>query len=259
MIAVPGLNVGNGGHLIGGVLADVRAFGYKVVRVDCQDVSLTDTPILAQEIIDAGLQPLIIVRHAEQIETLPAGCLVEVGNEPDLPGVSRWDARSYYAAAVACVETAQRTGHRLYVGAVSNLNGRGLGFLDLLPWATWPVSIGCSFHRYPNGAWASPHRPSHTRLEELARLRAIVEIPGEPDRPLACTEVGYHSRAYTDGDAADNLCHERAWMGLHGVELVCAYQLNDGPSPADIDHYGARRMDGTWKPWAGQFPMVGLS
>jgi len=249
-MATAGLQVGFGDP-IGPVLEDLGKIGISIIRIDVQDCDLPTTTALAQEVIDAGLQPLCIISRAEQMAACPQGSLIELGNEPDLEHEG-WTVDSYLAAARACVALALEHDRRLYLGAVSNLNARGFAFLRSLPWMEWPPQICCSVHRYPEGN--SPHTP-HTgwasRDAEVATLKQIVGA-----RPLAVTEVGYHDgpEGSSEGQVADNLAWERQFFSGHDFEIVSAYQINDGPADGEpINHYGFRRANQTWKPVAFAF------
>jgi hypothetical protein len=67
--------------------------------------------------------------------------------------------------------------------------------------------------------------------------------------------VGYHNApgGFSEEQTAENLTWERQFFSRHGFRIVSAYQINDGPSDEAIDHYGFRRLDGTWKPVASVF------
>ena len=253
MIATAGLQVGHG-HAIGaGLLSELAAFPFPIIRIDLQENTQQDTMLFAQEVIDAGLQPLCIIRRAEQMLVLPHGSLIELGNEPDLEHFG-WTLESYVAEAAECVPIAVELGLRLYLGVVSNLNRRGFTFLKRMPWASYPQQICCSIHRYPEGNNPeTPHFGWRSREAEVATLRNIVGST----RALACTEIGYHDGpgGSTEETVAANMVWERRFFSQQGFEIVSAYNINDGPAddPAPIAHYGFRRLDGTWKPVAFAF------
>jgi hypothetical protein len=173
--ALAGLQCGFGAPLGASVLAELKALALSVIRLDLQDVDDATTTALAQEVLDAGLRPLCIIRRPDQMLVLPDTARIEVGNEPDLEHFG-WTPESYVAVANDCVEIARATLHTLYVGAVSNLNDRGFDFLKTLPWADYPPSIRCSVHRYPEtGSATAPHfPPSRTRDDEVRTLRNLV-------------------------------------------------------------------------------------
>jgi hypothetical protein len=248
MMAAPGLQVGFGDP-IGPVLEDLRKIGFTIIRLDLQEADLPTTTARAREVIDAGLQPLCIIRRAEQIAACPEGALIELGNEPDLAHFG-WTVESYRAAAAECVPLALAHQRRLYLGAVSNLNARGFDFLRQLPWADYPPEICCSVHRYPEGD--SPHTPHTGWPSRDAEVDTLKEIVGA--RPLAVTEVGYHDDQWTEAEVADNMAWERQFFAAHGFEICSAYQINDGPPDGGPEaHYGFRRLDGHWKPVAFAF------
>jgi len=249
MIAAPGLQVGFGDPLDPATLQELRQLGFTIIRLDLQKNSQAQTAALAQEVLDAGLQPLCIIRRSEQIEVLPEGALIELGNEPDLEHEG-WTVAEYIREAEACIALALQHKRRLYLGAVSNLNVRGINFLRQLPWANWTGDgICCSIHRYPetDGTPETPHTGWQSRADEVNSLRAVVG-----PRPLACTEVGYDDSpsGWTESEVALNMRWERDFFGQQGFEICVGYQINDGPGSEPIDHYGFRYRDGSWKPVA---------
>jgi FRG1-like domain len=252
MIAAAGLQCGFGAPLGAALLEQLRLIGFTIIRLDLQKVDDALTHSLAEEVITAGLQPLCIIRRAEQMHHLPEGALVELGNEPDLEH-EHFPLDEYIEVAEECVEIAVANKRRLYLGAVSNLNPRGFRFLRAMPWAEYPPEICCSIHRYPDGdSPHNPHLPAKSREAEVMILKDIVG-----DRPLACTEVGYHDSpsGWSEAEVADNMAWERGFFSEQGFEIVSAYQVNDGPveDPEPIAHFGFRRAGGSWKPVAFEF------
>lgn len=257
MAAQAGLQCGFGEFLGAETLDAVREQGFTIVRIDCQEVDEAKTAQLAQEVIDAGLQPLVIVRRVEQIGILPDGALIEAGNEPDIKDFG-WTKRSYLDFANACAAEATRLHRRLYVGVVSNLNDRGFDWLSELPWHTYGPEVCCSVHRYPEGHDPrTPHKGCKSREDEVAKLRAIVG-----PRPLAVTETGYHDGpgGWSENEVAAHMAWERQFFDHHGFDFVVGFQINDGP-PDSKDvfeaHFGFRRFNpngpGEWKPVAKAF------
>ena len=251
-IAQVGLQVGHGNPIGVPLLQELKAMGYSIIRIDVQDCDQGRTDMLAQEVLTCGMQPLCIIRRPEQMNALPDGALVELGNEPDLEHEG-WTIDSYREAADACVAIAlSGRAQRLYLGAVSNLNARGFAFLSQIPWATYPKEICCSVHRYPEGNDPrEPHRGWMSREAEVTTLKSIVV----GDRPFICSEVGYHDGpdGSTEEQVAAKMTWERNFFSQQGFEIVSGYNINDGPSGEPIDHFGFRRLDGTWKPVAAAF------
>lgn len=259
MAAVPGLTVGHG-DLIGlELLAELKRRGLVVVRLEAHPgAPLWEVAALAQEVVTAGLQPCFVLTTPEQVAVLPAGSLIDGGNEPDIKRFG-WSVSSYVRFVDACLPVLVEHGHRMYVPVISNLNKRGFDFAKCLPWDRWPADVICGgFHRYAEPPLRTlAHPPSRTREEEIDRFRAIV---GQT-RALACTEVGYHTSigAWTEDQAAENLAWERDFFTRMGVELVCAYGINDGPDRHDPEqNYGMRRIDGSWKPLLNAFTGVAV-
>jgi len=248
--AAAGLQCGFGDFLGPELLNDIKNQGFTILRLDIQEVSPQKGDALAQEVIDAGMQPLCIVRYAEQLKHLPKGTLAELGNEPDISS-NKWIVESYTREAYRCVEEALKLDMRLYLGAVSNLHKRGFDFLQKLPWNSWP-SACCSVHRYPDGnSPLNAHKGSSSREEEIKRLRDIIGY----SRPIAITEVGYHDtqNGWSPEAVANHMEWERKFFSNQGIEIVVAYQLNDGNDSSIDAHFGFRNSSYEWKPVAKSF------
>lgn len=264
MIAQAGLQAGFGEFIGADSLIAIRERGFTIVRIDLQEQDDDRTAQMSQEVVDHGLQPLAIIRRPEQLYVMPTGTLVDFGNEPDLDKFlnQHWGGRfaNYLAGAERAVQIAlNETGHRLYVGVVSNLNKRGFAFLERLPWGRWPETICCSIHRYPDGrSPKNPHKGFKSREHEVAHLRAIVG-----PRPLACTETGYYDSkdGWTEAQVAENMAWERRFFSEQGFEVCVAFQLNDGPDHDQHPegnfgfrrHINEQRPTTEWKPVAQAF------
>jgi hypothetical protein len=218
-------------------LDDVRAHGFEIVRIDLQRDGGSLVADRVQQILSHGLKPLAILREVFQLDYVPEGVDVELGNEPDLEHEG-WTPDSYRARCEQFIAH-DRGRHRLWLGAISNLNNRGFTFLSELSWDDWGPEVNCSFHRYPEaiGGPTAGHE-WRTRDEEMDELKTIV---GE--RPIACSEIGYDS---TWSEPMQSACYawERDFLSQHGCQFSVAYQINS----SETDLYGFRRADGTWKP-----------
>jgi hypothetical protein len=240
-----GLQAGFNGDLLGADLLEQIAFhGFEVVRAEAG----SNPHDVTAEILDALLMPLIICRTIQQVETLPPDVMVEIGNEPDLAHFLERDfegsVEHWRAVSMAAVEQHLETGRMVYLGAVSNLNTRGFSFLRHLDWNAIPRTVGCSFHRYPE---AGSYTAGHDGRSRDAEYDELIKIVGH--RPLALTETGYSTATWSPrSHQVDALAYERAFWELRPeVQFAIAYQLNDGPSGAEIDGYGFRDVTGQWK------------
>lgn len=249
MIAAPGLQCGFGDFLGIDLLNDIHKQGFAIIRLDLQISNPQLTHDLAQEVIDIGMQPLCIIRRAEQLDYLPPGSLAELGNEPDISQFG-WTLDSYVAECRRAVPIARDSGTKLYIGVVSNLNKRGFNFLERIPWNEFP-SASCSIHRYPDGdSPLNSHSGCSSREDEIIKLRKIVG-----NRSMAVTEVGYHDGegGWPEQTVATNMAWERRFFSQQGFEIVVGFQLNDGPNTDTESHFGFRRLDGIWKPVSRAF------
>lgn len=251
-----GIQSGFGDPLGADTLRSIKEEGFTIVRLDCQESSDVWTAALAQEVINEGLQPLVTVRRPEALRALPEGALAEFGNEPDLKAHFGWPTfESYWTPCQEAIRIALELNLRLYIGVVSNLNDRGFDFLKKIPWKDIDPRICVSIHRYPEKGKGptAPHDRFTSRDAEVQKLRSIVG-----NRPLACTEVGYHrgrDSGYSDEQVAEHLVWERQFFSTHGFDMVVVYQINDGPvgDTSALGNYGLRRHDGTWRPAARAF------
>jgi hypothetical protein len=227
----------------------LKSFGFTIARIDAQASDIRTTLAMIAEAQAAGLRPLVIVRDGDQLERLPDGIDAELKNEPDLNG----PAPEMYARLVwEAIEIARRGRQTLWIGAIGNLNRRGLEYLKSL--GQLPADVGVTVHRYGDGTFQDPHEGFQSRDAEVAALRAIIG-----DRPFGVSEFGYPKHRYgwgpfrrqiTPEQAAVLLRQEIAFWALKGASWSVIYQLNDGPTDTREDRYGIRAFDGTWRPAA---------
>lgn len=212
------------------ILAPLAGWGWQYARVDVQRVDTWTALRIIQQVKDAGLKPVAIVRDAGQMLQLPDDIDFELRNEPDLEGPT---AQVYRGLMLDMARMA--AGRRVWVGAVSNFNQRGFDYLRALQ--PFPDEVGISIHNYGDGQFA----PSH------ARYAYFIEIIGQ--KPFVITEFGYPTADMSEETSAALIRDEFEWWAQHGARFTILYQLNDGPNP-DTESYGIRRVDGTWKPSA---------
>ena len=227
----------------------LKSLRFSMARIDAQASDDATTLAMADEAVAAGLRPLVIVRDGAQLDQLPDGIDAELRNEPDVNG----PGPAVYAQLVReTAEIARLRQQRLWVGAISNLNGRGLEYLRNL--GELPADVGVSVHRYGDGTFEHAHDGFADRDAEVAALRAIIG-----DRPFGVSEFGYPKNRYGWGPFRRQITPERAALLLrqeiafwarHGAAWSVIYQLNDGPTDSREDRYGIRAFDGTWRPAA---------
>lgn len=260
-----GIQAGFGRILGAPVLNQLREFGYRLVRLDCQWNALPslDRPAkaayakcLADEVLLAGMTPLIIIDRVEQVEWFQRKLVVlEAMNEPDLRQMS---ASAYGSFVVSVSLEANRLGLPLYVGSISNLNKRGFTFLrDIMPYVMGRAGVeGISIHRYAAGRSPThPHTGYDSRLNEVEELQKLLQ-----GMPFGVSEFGYHTcRQWTwhiwpwrhsDEQVAAHVAWEHGFWREQGATFSVLYQVNDGPAQTSEERYGIRRGDGSWKPVA---------
>lgn len=198
-------------------------------RVDVQRADAYTANAIVQQVKEAGLRPLAIIRDAQQMLELPDDIDFELRNEPDLEGPP---PQVYRGLMLDIARLAD--GRRVWVGAVSNFNERGFDYLRKL--GTIPPNLGVSIHNYGDGEFAPTE----------AKYAHFIGIIGE--RQFAITEFGYPTEDIPELQVARLVREEHLWWAAHGARFSIMYQLNDGPN--DGESYGLRRMDGSWKPTA---------
>jgi hypothetical protein len=276
-----GINAGFGSP-IAHEFADLKAYGFAVVRQDLFAVDPAQAPALVTEFVGAPVTPLFLIggghiQHPDGlarlephelaawtttvVQTAQAAGLteyaIEIGNEPDIahPGYSE-HPEDFAEAVRQCHEAARGNGFTgaIVIGGIANLNDRGFDYLErVLDVAALPLDdLVVGFHRYPETGHGplKPHDRFGSRQDEWRAFRAIVG-----HCRCACTEFGYHTapaRPFTlsDQDVAGAVDWDLDFYEEGLVHLACLYQLNDGPGDSYLDRYGVRTLDGTWKPVA---------
>jgi hypothetical protein len=255
---IVGLQSGFGSLLGPALTADLRALGFGMLRLDCQQVVSADVfRGLVREVQDAGMTPLCIV-SPENILAIPNDCSgldLEVINEADLRGMS---PASYLSAVLTVYEHVEGR-HRIWAGGVSNTTASKLRWLRSVVVAL-PSDVGVTLHRYPkNGEGpAAPQDGFRARADEFRAIRSLVG-----QRPWGCSEHGHHTGPqskgwwlwrrtwrWTDGQVADFGRQEMKLWRDAGASFAVWYQLNDGVGADPLDRFGIRRLDGSWKPVA---------
>lgn len=277
-----GLNAGFGDPLAS-ELAGIAAHGFALVRQDVYAKSTDLNVDLIREFVNAPLGAIFLIgggkiqvsdgsRRIEphelaQMTKSVVACAnevglldyaIEIGNEPDIahPGYSE-RPQDFAEAIRQSHDAARQSGFtgEIISGGISNLNDRGLTYLDtMLDCESFPaVTIG--FHRYPEEGRGprAPHDSFRSRDDEFGVLQHIAD-----NAPVACTEFGYHTAAarpltLTDIAVAGCVLWDLAFYETRfdaNISLACVYQLNDGPTENYIDRYGIRYSNGNWKPVA---------
>jgi hypothetical protein len=190
---------------------------------------------------------------------------LEIGNEPDI-AVDAWKGNPKLLGETfaECYATVREFTDRSVVltPSISNLNQRGIAYLDRMLSRGLPAGAAVAVHRYPNGRDSAKAHPGFaTREKELEELFRLV---GEADvwvTETGRTEGPERIRRFplpdltirmTEDEVSDFVDAElRFWAAVPRVKAVTWYQLNSGPDPEDpLHHFGIRRHDGTFKPVA---------
>jgi hypothetical protein len=202
----------------------------------------------------------------DQVHEVPCGSDVELYNEPDCgcAGTPPWPKLSpaqYREDLLAAYPTLQARGCTIYAGSVTNISPPALSWLTQMLVGV-PGDVGVATHRYSDGGTKSattPRRPYATRSAEFAALKAAIG-----SRRWAVTEFGYHTARQsryggwlgkwlgfrlTDQQVVENVRLDLLYYKAAGADFAVAYQWLDGPNDEPLHRYGARRLDGTYKPW----------
>jgi len=135
-------------------LLAVRERGWKLVRFTTWSLG-DDAARIGSAIAEArlaGLWPVVVVRDAGQLRDLGtalAGCDVELANEPDGNVDVHIPPTDYAEMARNAAVIAYENGCQLWIGAISNVSGSALAWLEKMLEALGPVPvIGISAHVY---------------------------------------------------------------------------------------------------------------
>ena len=188
---------------------------------------------------------------------------IEIGNEPDI-AVDYWKDSPTRLNEVywECYQAAKSINSKIEVvtPGISNLNKRGLEYLDNFLRDPIPKGAIIGFHRYPNG-WdiREPHKGFKSRTQEMLRLKTLAG-----GRKLLCTETGVSEGPHTvktglfdlckktkylsEEEVANNFRWESALNHKCGILGMTWYQHRDGPSrDALLDNYGIYDYQGQEK------------
>jgi hypothetical protein len=179
----------------------------------------------------------------------------ELGNEPDI-AVPQWRQNPKHLADTfwECYQ-AVKSIHgdiQMVTGGISNLNARGLDWLEEYLLAGVPAKAIVGFHRYPNGHTVeTPHDGFASREHEMNRLASLAE-----GRKLLCTEAGVSQGPYkqakafplcflnnnlwlTEEEQAEAFKAEWNFYRRRGVLGITWYQHRDGQYKNNIlSNYG---------------------
>lgn len=186
------------------------------------------------------------------------GITIEVGNEPDL-ACDEWKEHPERLAQTfsECYETIRGYSPtvRVLSPSISNLNARGIDYLNRMYREGIPAGAECAIHRYPHkGQPDLAHEGFKSRDREVERLKEIIG-----DRPFHVTETGFSEYEYRGNHTdpmliADYFEREVEFWERHGAASMFWYQFQDGRYAHDDEHgrkeatFGIRTVSGKWKP-----------
>ena len=224
----------------------VTQLGFRLHRLEARDCSDDVMLSMIGDVLAVGATPLIVIWDTARLSLL-TDLDVEWQNEMD-GDVSPAEYR------MTLDDACQKAGaHRVRVwgGVISNLDGDSLAWLNAVRDAGggWPANLhGITAHRYGDGTFENPHRGFSDRDAEVKWLKAAAAR-----KPIQITEFGYPSSDMTEDEQSERIAQEWAFWQRHSLPAYL-YQLNDGPGTFPIDHFGIRRVDGSFKPAAYTVP-----
>jgi hypothetical protein len=271
------------------ILDEILGFGYDGVRVDIPDDHAQATDVMRElkPTNMTGLFPIFLIAGGEMLrstgrpftppelvahvedccvklrdlgyfnvapEVQPA---IEIGNEPDLAH-DQWKDHPKLLAQTfnICFDLIRTYSAHCPVlsPSVSNLNQRGFTYLERMLTVPLHREAAIAFHRYPHdGDPQKPHEGFGDRHQETSKL-----VQMAAGRDLWLTETGltegpHDGKFHSEEFVAETYDSEaRFWQAMPSLRAMTWYNINDGPSVEQIDHYGVRRLDGSWKPVARQ-------
>ena len=186
------------------------------------------------------------------------GIAIEIGNEPDL-AADPWKQKPELLAQTfsECYEVIRgySPAVRVLTPCVSNLNARGIDYMQKMFDAGIPAGAECAIHRYPHrGQPDLPHEGFKSRDREVERMKEIIG-----GRPFHITETGFSEYEYRGNHTdplliADYFEREVAFWQRHGAASMFWYQFQDGRYAHEDEHgrkeatFGIRTVSGKWKP-----------
>jgi hypothetical protein len=213
-------------------------------RIDAQSTKIPDTLRYMNDVVQAGMHPIVIFDTIEQQEELPDGAWVEFQNEVNI-GLGRPQpipAAVYREGIMPRYEVAKRKGQVLMAGASANMEKRDINWHRDLNWAGLPEDIIAVTHHYvPRDRFHQAHRLSWdpttwTRDYEVEQFRKAIGLK----RLWAITEFGYGSgpnSSLTPAVAATQIRQEWLfWQGYDTCVGAWLYQIHD--SPIDDHDFG---------------------
>jgi hypothetical protein len=222
-------------------------------RIDAQSIGPDQTRQYMDDVVAAGMHPIVIFDSVQQQEELPDGAWVEYQNEVNI-GLGRPQpipVAVYREGIMPRYEVAKRKGQVLMAGASANMERRDINWHRDLNWAGLPEDIIAVTHHYvPRDRFHQAHRLSWdpttwTRDYEVEQFRKAIGLK----RLWAITEFGYGSgpnSSLTPAVAATQIRQEWLfWQGYDTCVGAWLYQIHD--SPVDDHDFGLYYEDLTLK------------
>lgn len=250
------------------LLQRLAALGVDGIRSDFQQTASESTMEQLYDADHVGLSVLGIVRDLSQLAAFDSGDSVEIRNEPNTPTNELLTPSQYIAVAAPLVTECLDRGIRPWIGSVFNGKGSFEYLNAVMGGYNWPLEVGVTWHRYPQGEDPTVPMPGFGSRESEAQH--LVSLIGQ--RPFAISEFGYWTsprckkflwwtygcRSWSDQQVLDYVRWEFAFWERMGAEFCALYQVNDGADTRIKEHtFGIRRYDlldpYRWKPVSEAF------
>ncbi len=233
------------------LLNTMKAYGWQGERVgfgygatDPDQWPTNHNLLKIQDVLDHGMQPLVITWTAAQVSWLPSGVWVEAGNEPLFGTESPKMSPAYYAKYVVepVVRAANTRNLQVFIGAqtLDKDNVQWLkGVVQSLPSG---LTYGVSFHVYPRGETLLGAPTGYSSIDQAlseARLASggrlfIISETGMWTAPR-CTGFWFwrQCKSWTPEYIANQAQDAYLFFHRKGAQMVVWYQILDGPNPQE--------------------------
>lgn len=215
--------------------AELVGRGVEHFRISGLERNIDECNAMLEEADEVGAESLIITDSLAILEKLSYEN-IEWQNEPDGDGRPKYDHGSFMEAYKIC----KSNGNVLHGPTISNLDVDSLLWLEAFIAHGIPKDVIITYHHYtPNQYFWQAHKGFRTRQDEMNELIRIAD-----GRRIACSESGYNDE--DEVRQASNVYAELKFGKDNGLLFWTYYQIND--DVPNGQHFGARRMDFSWKP-----------
>lgn len=229
-------------HFEGGLLGlplcnELKSLGVKHFRLSGQDSNLNQCWAMLDEAAATGVEHLLTIRNHDICKEISM-TNIEWDNEPN----GRREVNEYYDSFMKAYEICKINKNILHGPAISNTNQKSIDWLNQFMDLGVPDDIVVTYHTYRKGLDFNQHYRGFSGRGDPGEMKWIVAAA--QGRNIACSEVGYDSER--EDVVKVNMELEFELAESFNALFCTHFQLNDDALRGL--HFGARRLDGTWKP-----------